>query len=530
MADIVSSLFGLTPEAYRQQQATAADRMALEYAKLDPLQSARFAIGRGAYELAGALGGALGGQDPMLQMISNRQAIARQVDYTNPESMASGVQALADAGDTVGAMQLSQFLRQAQGELAGRTQKLAAAQASLADAGRQRTEESPNDVRIAREFAAQKGAPGSAEYNAEFIAQLTRLTTKPERAAEAAPESVRVAQSIAKLLEQREALSAIPDETGQTTRQIQIIDAQLAQLQKPEKPAGSSAQVNLATAIADAQEQVFALQNQPASPARDAQLRRATSVLQSLERQLPREAPSRVAAVKEIGIAVGTGKPVLLDDQGLFVYDMVDGKQVRTPYSGAIQSKAAQVTQTTTVPGGQEKAINANKADLAGQIETGALNSEDRITLARNMMSLLPRAFTGLGADVKLSAARVAELFGISVTGTTESEIIDQILGQMTIGAAGQLKGALSDKDREFLKQTIGTRGFTRAALQFAAERIERNARIDAALNREVNDWQSQKKSLNDFNFVEARTRVSKKIDAEIARYRQLKAKKEGGG
>ncbi len=143
MADIVQSLFGLTPEAYQQQQAAAADRMALEYAKMDPLQSARFAIGRGAYQLAGALGG----QDPMLQMISNRQAIAQQIDYTNPQSMMAGVQALSQAGDTVGAMQLADILRKTESEMALRGQRMAATQASLAQARRAAT----TDVDVAYE-------------------------------------------------------------------------------------------------------------------------------------------------------------------------------------------------------------------------------------------------------------------------------------------------------------------------------------------------------------------------------------------
>lgn len=134
MADIVQSLFGLTPEAYRQQQANEASRMALGYAQLTPQQRASFGAARAGYQLGEVLGGALGGQDPMLQMISNRQAIARQIDPTNIESMTAGIQALNQAGDTVGAMQLTQVLRQMQSEMAQRTQREAAAQASLASA------------------------------------------------------------------------------------------------------------------------------------------------------------------------------------------------------------------------------------------------------------------------------------------------------------------------------------------------------------------------------------------------------------
>lgn len=182
MADIVASLFGVTPEMYQQRQAQLADQQALQYAQLSPMQQAQFAIGRGATGLAGALGGALGVQDPQLQMISARNSIARQIDYNNPESIMQGVNALTQAGDTVGAMQLADVARKMESEMAQRTQRLAAAQASMAQAGRERVQATPEKIQLAREFASQAGAPGSPEYNAAYMAQLTRLTSteKPE--------------------------------------------------------------------------------------------------------------------------------------------------------------------------------------------------------------------------------------------------------------------------------------------------------------------------------------------------------------
>ena len=113
MADIVQSLFGVTPQAYQQAQQARMDAQALQYAKLDPFQQANYAIGRGASGLAGAIGGALGGQDPELQRITMRQQIAGQIDYNDEESMKRGIAALSQAGDSQGAMQLQQiFLNQ----------------------------------------------------------------------------------------------------------------------------------------------------------------------------------------------------------------------------------------------------------------------------------------------------------------------------------------------------------------------------------------------------------------------------------
>jgi len=96
---IVDTLFGISPERLEQQRAADADARALQFAKLDPFQQANFAIGRGANMLAGALGGALGGQDPELQRVTMRQQILGTIDPSRPETFDSAAQAALEAGD-----------------------------------------------------------------------------------------------------------------------------------------------------------------------------------------------------------------------------------------------------------------------------------------------------------------------------------------------------------------------------------------------------------------------------------------------
>ena len=177
MADIVPSLFGITPELYQQAQAQRASEQALQFAQLDPFQKASFAIGRGAYQLAGALGGT----DPQLQMISTRNSIARQINYNDPNSIMQGVQRLNQAGDTVGAMQLADVARKMESEMAQRNQRLAAAKASEAQAAKDQAE--------LADIAAQRAAferlyPTAAAAPA---AAPAAATVAPEAAA---PEAV----------------------------------------------------------------------------------------------------------------------------------------------------------------------------------------------------------------------------------------------------------------------------------------------------------------------------------------------------
>jgi hypothetical protein len=179
--DIVQSLFGVTPEAYQRQQDALAEARALKFAELDPMAQATYGIYRGAGQLGGALGRALGGEDPELARISLRQQVARDIDYTNPESVQAGIQRLAPL-DPQGAMMLNQEYRKAleSGALVG--QREASAAASLAQANRERTQAIPADILKAREIARLKqqrdllATTGGEEQQIAYLdAQLAEL-------------------------------------------------------------------------------------------------------------------------------------------------------------------------------------------------------------------------------------------------------------------------------------------------------------------------------------------------------------------
>jgi hypothetical protein len=172
--------------------------------------------------LGGAIGGALGGQDPELQRITRAQQIASQIDFTDPQSFKQGMAALGD--DTQSKLQLAQIFRQQQesGALIG--QRNAAAQASIAQATRERgptgdvakamrvgeitralqtpelnplersgleaelsslsptkaKEPTTNEITNAAAFAATKGEPGTPAYTAAFRSKFNELIAPKE--------------------------------------------------------------------------------------------------------------------------------------------------------------------------------------------------------------------------------------------------------------------------------------------------------------------------------------------------------------
>lgn len=202
--DIVQSLFGISPDMLQRQQDAMLDRQALQFAQMDPFERANYGIFRGSGQLGGALGRALGGQDPELARVSLRQSLAQQIDFNDPTSIQEGVRTLTQAGDTMGAMMLADTARKAMSELALARQRAreGAAKdplqellrsgkytpesireyATTGDIGKlvpQVVEEkSTPEERNARAFAATKGAPGSAEFNAAFQEKFTELISK----------------------------------------------------------------------------------------------------------------------------------------------------------------------------------------------------------------------------------------------------------------------------------------------------------------------------------------------------------------
>jgi hypothetical protein len=201
-----SEILGLftTPEQYQQNQLAQFQNRAFQQVQLDPFQRASLGARTAGYQLGQAVGGALGGQDPQLQLIAGRQRLASQLDPNNPDSYMRVAKMAADAGDQQFAIAISDAGRKAMSEYAliqQRTRERQGADpfqqiirsgkytpASLSAYQKsgnvsdlvllEKEGATPNEIQIASRFALQKGAEGTPEFNTEFNAQLTRLTTK----------------------------------------------------------------------------------------------------------------------------------------------------------------------------------------------------------------------------------------------------------------------------------------------------------------------------------------------------------------
>jgi len=98
MATDILGLFA-TPQQYEQQRQAAMEAQALQQARLSPMEQGQFGIALGAQQLGRAIGGALGGVDPQLQKITQRQQLLGMIDPSNPDSFVTAINAALQSGD-----------------------------------------------------------------------------------------------------------------------------------------------------------------------------------------------------------------------------------------------------------------------------------------------------------------------------------------------------------------------------------------------------------------------------------------------
>ena len=99
---MASEILGLftTPEQYQQNQLAQFQNRAAQEVQMSPFQQAALGARTAGYQLGQGIGGALGGQDPQLQLIARRQQILGMIDPSNPDSYAQAIQMALQGGDT----------------------------------------------------------------------------------------------------------------------------------------------------------------------------------------------------------------------------------------------------------------------------------------------------------------------------------------------------------------------------------------------------------------------------------------------
>jgi hypothetical protein len=143
--DIVGSLFGVTPEALETTRQQQMREQALALAQLTPQQQITYGASLAGQQFGRGVGGLLGAEDPMLNLVKQRQAVSSTINWADPTSVMSAIAKLKDT-DPQGAITLAQELRKMQESGALVAQRNAAA-------NREKQQAIPSSIQVANELA-----------------------------------------------------------------------------------------------------------------------------------------------------------------------------------------------------------------------------------------------------------------------------------------------------------------------------------------------------------------------------------------
>jgi hypothetical protein len=136
MAEIVGSLFGVSPEQLMRQRQTADTSNAFRFAQLDPMQRAQMALYQGGAGIGRGVQGLLGG-DPELERVSKIKQLSSQFDLTTAEGARDFAKALQPFAPQEAMMAVREAERM---EQAGLGRQKTAAETTLAEARTQQAE------------------------------------------------------------------------------------------------------------------------------------------------------------------------------------------------------------------------------------------------------------------------------------------------------------------------------------------------------------------------------------------------------
>lgn len=155
MAEVVNSLFGITPESLQAQRDAALQTQALQYAQLDPFQRATASIYAGANKLGGAIGGMLGAQDPEMAQATQRQTLLQQAQPQDATGWRNLAKQLWEAKDVQGAQEA---LTKAQAFEAADLEKRKTESIIAKNTAEQRAAATPAEIQKAQRIAAIRAA------------------------------------------------------------------------------------------------------------------------------------------------------------------------------------------------------------------------------------------------------------------------------------------------------------------------------------------------------------------------------------
>lgn len=239
-----SEILGLftSPQQYQQNQLAQFQNRAAQEVQLSPFQQAALGARTAGYQLGQGIGGALGGQDPQLQLISRRQALASQLDQTDPASFMKVAQLAAQSGDPQFAMAIADAGRQMQSSMA--TARKTTAEAQKAELSIKQEQDLRDEL---------SKLPANAT-EADILGIVTKYGSPDKVLATLTASTDRASQRDARAEENRRTLEARAEEKLKDIEYKKDRDLERAKSDKEREQIRADAKLEVAQLMADSKE------------------------------------------------------------------------------------------------------------------------------------------------------------------------------------------------------------------------------------------------------------------------------------
>lgn len=181
------------------------------------------------------------------------------------------------------------------------------------------------------------------------------------------------------------------------------------------------------------------------------------------------------------------------------------------------EAKSTKINNTTNVNNIAEKEYDKQSAkdfaEMNRKLIEGSQSSRMKIGTLTRLDQLLsdPNIYTGTGAEGILTAKKLAKAVGVDVGDVSGPEAIRSIGNQFALelrnpaGGAG-MPGALSDKDREFLQQSVPGLGQTPEGNKKIVDYMKRVAQRSVDVDRLRQDYIRKNRRLDEGFYRELET------------------------
>lgn len=239
--------------------------------------------------------------------------------------------------------------------------------------------------------------------------------------------------------------------------------------------------------------------------------------------------PASVAAYQQSGNIsdlepIDKGDPTALSEtkEGIFLVNKNTGDKIARIGDAPARGTSVNVSVK------QDEAVTKSNVEAFGSLRDRAITSGTTLEAVKSIKPLIDRSFAGFGSNVKLTAAQIADAFGVPISGASETEQLRSLQNNLKIGNSTVLKGAISDKDMAILGEAIGQGTVTKEGLRGIINNIEKDALITQREYQLANEYQQGGK-LSQYDFVAGSSKARKEVNDKLKRLRELEQKAQQG-